>query len=318
VYDPFDYDLQSSCITIYKLKDGPINDINSTTIKLKNVDELYLPQFLQLPPDLPNGKSEEIWLLGAIEEEQIKNNTISPREWTSQFVNNSKLIFNSDFIPIPSFQNFPKVGYTQTLVNINNNPSMLILGGVTYSSKFKDQAITNCLFKYDYVTNSWSDLSNYTKGKLPPLAGHKSVLINDDELMVLAGFTPLDDKNYTQIGPTDNITDYNYIADIFKLNLTSLEWQNVTTDLNLDEDTYGSGAFFGSSINYKDGKLYIYGDLYNFNTAKFETTFGALDLNELEWKWIDLTNEVNIDYNLALNYHDSLIIGNQLMLIHGK
>jgi hypothetical protein len=319
VYEPYDVDLDWAGLTIYNLKDGLISDIETRLINLTNTNSAYTPQFLQLPETLPDKRSDELWMIGGISDQVLRNNTISKDNWSCEIVNDSELEFNDDFIPMPPFDNFPKSGFSQTIVNNNNNPELYIIGGLVYSKELNTTLITNYFFKYEFSTRRWSDLSETTKSILQPRALHRVVEVNNSLILIggIQNNKTLDAK-FEHTLPSNNETTTSDINTIYKFDLTYQKWTNVETKLNKDSNIYRNGTAVGSSFDVYKGKIISYTALANYEGEYFEPQIGILDYNTWEWEWHDVKTEVGTDNSLFLEYHNTLIINDQLILVHGN
>ncbi|KXN64684.1 hypothetical protein CONCODRAFT_14119 [Conidiobolus coronatus NRRL 28638] len=318
VYEPDDIELKWSGLTIYNLSDGPISDIQTQLVNFTNSNPVYTPQFLQLPQGLPNGRSNETWMIGGIVDDKLKDNNLIKENWTCEILNDNKLKFHDDFIPMPQFRNFPKSGFSQTIVNSNNGPELYIVGGLVYVKELDKELITNYFYKYEFNTGKWVDLSKATKSILQPRAYHK--VIEVDNSLLLFGGIQNDEaikENFEHTTPTDDNTDYGGITTIFKFDLKDQKWSTVNAKLNKDPNIYKTGQVSGSVFNIYNGKIISYISLYNYDRREFEPQIGILNYNTWEWEWHNVKNEAGTDNNLILSYYQTLIINDQLILIHG-
>ncbi|KXN65823.1 hypothetical protein CONCODRAFT_12487 [Conidiobolus coronatus NRRL 28638] len=304
-------------IIIYTLKDGPVSQINNTEVNITNVPTGYMPQFLNFAQDNQNVISKEIWLLEGYTPSSVTDNKLDESKWMAQFVNDKQLSFGSSFIKTPNYTYFPKGGFTQNIVNINNNPVMYIIGGYTFSNELKINILTSCVFKYDFNSNSWSDLSEGSKSILPPIAIHRSVQVNDT-LFIFNGYSPnLTDTKYPQTYSIDMPIKNNTINKTYKLDLLTEKWSVVNIKTNLDSATYGDGDMLGASYDYYNGNIISYGTLDNLNSEENDPYFGTLDLAKMEWHQNQINTDSGLDNSLILMFHRTLIIRDQLILFQG-
>ncbi|KXN64545.1 hypothetical protein CONCODRAFT_14322, partial [Conidiobolus coronatus NRRL 28638] len=318
VYEPYDIELKWSGLTIYNLKDGLISDIQTQLVNFTNSNPVYTPQFLQLPQGLPNGRSNETWMVGGISEAELKNNNLSKENWSCEILNDSELRFYDDFIPMPPFKNFPKSGFSQTIVNSNSGPELYIIGGLIYSKELDTQLITNYFYKYEFNTGKWTDLNKYTISILQPRAFHKVIEV-DNSLLLFGGIQNDEAINgsFQHTVPINNQTGHSNIATILKFDLSSQKWSTVSAKLNKDSNIYNTGKKTESVHDIYNGKIISYISLYNNVKNMYELQIGVLDYNTWEWKWHSVKNEAGTDNSLLLAYHNAIIINNQLILIHG-
>ncbi|KXN67058.1 hypothetical protein CONCODRAFT_10952, partial [Conidiobolus coronatus NRRL 28638] len=68
IYETLDEHVLGSGLYVYTLKDGPISDIKPNIINITNADLTYTPLFLNLPPGLPNERSDQLWMLSGLHE----------------------------------------------------------------------------------------------------------------------------------------------------------------------------------------------------------------------------------------------------------
>jgi hypothetical protein len=318
IYDPYNKNDYSTNLFIYTLKDSLISDIKPNIVNITNANYTYTPQFLNLPSGLPNGRSDQLWMMGGLREERISSNHINEESWTSQILNDKELKFDSSFISKPSYKNFPETGFSITIVNNNNNTVLYVIGGLLYSKELDNDLITNYQFKYDFNTGTWSDLSNRTKSILKPVAYHK-VIQADNSLILISGITSNYTKNgnFTNTVPPDGLTRL-AISDIYKFDLTTEVWSSVNAKLNLEEK-YEEGKALGLSLDIYKEKIISYMSIYNNESKKNDPKLATLDYKakDWEWTWLDVTTDTGLDNSLDLTDHHTLIINDQLILFHG-
>ncbi|KXN66263.1 hypothetical protein CONCODRAFT_11931 [Conidiobolus coronatus NRRL 28638] len=322
VYESIDYNVKESSVTIYDLKDGPISQIINTTYRIYNVPKAYTPKLLNLPQGLPDERSDQIWLLGGQNINESYNQSIYNTMWAGQFTESSNIKFDSNFIKKPNFDSFPIGGYSQDIVNINNKPVMYIIGGFISSPDKKTNILTSKVFKYEFNSNSWSDLSESSNSILPPISDHQTVVV-DNFLLVTNGLSPnITTKKYPQTAPYNSSTSIlNYYNKAYKFDLLSESWSPVSIRTNLDENLYSNGHYMshmhGASLKLYKGSLVAYTVLYNLKTNNHEPYLALLDYNNWEWHWTHVNTDTGIDNTLQLSFHQSIVINDQLLLIHG-
>ncbi|KXN64601.1 hypothetical protein CONCODRAFT_14234 [Conidiobolus coronatus NRRL 28638] len=242
--------------------------------------------------------------------------------WTGQFLNNSDIKFDGGFIKKPDFENFPKGGFSQDIVVINDKPVMYIIGGFIYSQEKKYNIITSSVFRYDFSSNSWSDLSESSNSILPPIADHQTVVV-DNFILVTNGLSPnLTTTKYPQTAPYNSSTSiFNYYDKAFKFDILSQKWSSITIKTNTDSSIYRRGHIMshmhGASLNLYKGSLVAYTLLFNLKTNIHDPHLGILNYYNWEWSWYRVNTDTGIDNNLQLAFHQSIIIKDQLLLIHG-
>ncbi|KXN65820.1 hypothetical protein CONCODRAFT_12484, partial [Conidiobolus coronatus NRRL 28638] len=283
---------------------------------ISKVDENYTPQFLHIPQDFPNERSDQIWMLGGRKEYYIKSNEFDSKHWSGQLVDDKELKFDSSFIKAPDFPNFPKGGYSQTIVNYNNTFTLYIIGGYIYSEKYKDQVMTNYVFSYDFNTNHWSDLSDDSKKVLPPIATHRAVFV-DNFILVGIGLSP----GYLDFSQTSKPKDYinsNAIEKLYKFDLKTKTWELKMPNINLDKEVFDVGFALGASLDLYKNKIISYGSFKNFQQEGEIIQLGTLDYStpQWDWKWDKVTNN-NQKNNLNVKYHQTVIFNNQMLIING-
>jgi hypothetical protein len=319
VYEPNDIELKWSGLTIYDLKDGPMSEIKPQLVNITNSNPIYTPQFLQFPDSLANWRSHEIWMTGGISVPKLEDNTISKENWSCEIINDSELKFHDDFIPMPPFENFPNSGFSQTIVNGDNGLELYIIGGLVYSKELDKELITNYFYKYEFNTGKWVDLNKATESILQPRAFHKVIKV-DNSLLLIGGIQNNKNlkKKFEHTVPVNDETDESDINIIFKFDLIEQKWSIVEAKLNKDPSVYKSVKATGAAYELYRGKIISYVILYNYVENKYEPQIGILDYNNWEWQWHDVKTEIGIGNSLLLSYYQTLIISNQLILIHGK
>jgi hypothetical protein len=301
-------------VNIYTLKDGPISQIKMNEVNITNAPAGYMPQFLNFAQDTQNSVSNEILLLEGYAQESVTNRKPDESKWMAQFVNDNQLNFGSSFIKTPNYTYFPKGGYTQNIVNVNNKTVMYIIGGYTFSNELKDVILTSYVFRYDFNSNSWSDLSESSKSILPPIAVHRSVQVNNS-LLIFNGYSSnITDRKYAQTYNSEDPTEDNSINKMYKFDLLTEKWTVINLKTNLDSATYGNGSMLGASYDYYNGNIVSYGAIDNLNTNDTDPYFGTLDLATLEWHWNHISTGSGLDNSLKLMFHKTLLIRDQLVL----
>jgi hypothetical protein len=319
VYEPYYKELGWSGLNIYNLVDGPISSIKPQLFNLTNVNPAYTPQFLQLPKTMPDNRSNRLYMIGGLAIGSLMDQDINKENMNGEIINDSEIKFNNDFIPMPPFKSFPKGGFSQTIVNNNNVHELYIIGGLIYSKEMNTELITNYFFKYEFNTGKWSDLSDLTKSILQPRAYHKVINV-DGSLLLIGGIQ--NNKTLTEkfehTVPVKDEADISDISTIFKFDLANQKWTTVETKLNKDASTYRNGTSEGSSFDLYNGKIISYTTLVNYEYKSSHPQIGVLDYKTWEWEWHNVKTEVGTDNNLILSFHQTIIINDQLILIHGK
>jgi hypothetical protein len=318
VFSPAQSGENASSIIIYQLKDGPTSEIQSTRVNITDVPSGYMPQILDLNTNLENGASNDIWMIEGYLYSKLNTTNSDKSKWMAEISDDKQLNFNSDFIKPPNFTYFPKGGYTQNFVNINNNPALYVIGGFTFLKDKGLRVLTSCVFKYDFNSNNWSDLSEDSKSILPPIAVHKTIKTNN-ALFVFNGITPnISDTSYPQTSEKILSSKINTINKTYRLDLLTGKWSEIPIKTNLDPEIYIENIMPDASFDYYKGKIISYGQMNSKNGINFDPKLGILDLNSYEWHWNQLKTESGLDNILKLNHHQTLIIRDQLILFPGN
>jgi hypothetical protein len=297
-----------SQIDIYNLKDGPISEITKTQVNITNAPLGYMPQFLNFTQDFQNGLYNKIWMLGGYIPDFVTDSKLDESKWMAQYVNDKQLNFGSGFIKTPNYTYFPKGGYSQNIINVNNNPVMYIIGGYIFSDQTNSTTLTSCVFKYDFNSNNWSDLSDGSKSILPPIAIHRTVKVNND-LFIINGFSPnVTDANYPQTYSSNDPIKDSPINKMYRFDLSTEKWTAITLKTNLDSSKYADNSMLGASYDYYNGSIISYGALRYSNSRDKEPHFGTLDLTTMEWRWDQINTDNGLDNNLKLMFHQTLIL----------
>jgi hypothetical protein len=324
IYEPIEFDKQNATVTVYNLKDGPISQLESKTITMKDTPKSDTPQFLNLPRVLESEISNQIWMIGGQNilykrEEDSMDDSV----WFGQFVNTPDIQYDTSFIEKPEFEHFPVGGFSQDIVYINNNPTLYIIGGFYYSPDKETKILTSGVFTYDFSSNNWHDLSESASSILPPIADHKSVVV-DNFILVTGGLSSsFTNTQYPRNSVYNNTSAViNYFDKAYKYDLLSQKWSQVTIKTNLNESLYKSGNTMshmqGASLNLYKGSLVTYTLLFNLNTESFDPRLGVLDYNNWEWNWYEVKTESGGENNLKLGFCQAHVIKDQLILVHGK
>ncbi|KXN65822.1 hypothetical protein CONCODRAFT_12486 [Conidiobolus coronatus NRRL 28638] len=317
VFSPAQLGAGSASMVIYPLKDGPVSEIQYTEVNITNAPSGYMPQLLNLNGDLENSVSNQVWMIESYLSSTVATTKFDNSKWMAQFVSDKQLNFGSGFIKPPNYTYFPKGGYTQNFVNINNTPTLYIIGGFTFLKEIDLRVLTSCVFKYDFISNSWSDLSEYSKSILPPIAIHKTVQ-TDNALFVFSGIIPnTSDTNYPQTSEKILGNKVSTINKTYKLDLLTGKWTAIPIKTNLDSATYGNGDMLGASYDYYNGNIISYGQIDSKNSIDLDPRFGTLDLTSYEWRWSQVKTESGLDNTLRLSFHQTLVIRDQLILFLG-
>lgn len=305
-------------LSVYNLKDGPVSQIRSTIVNITNAPDGYMPQFLNFGQSFQNELSNDIWMMGGYYVSYVTDNKLDGSKWIAKVLNDKELSFGSNSIKSPNYTNFPKGGFSQNIVNINNSPAMYVIGGYTYSNNSNSVIMTNCVFKYDFNSNSWSDLSESSKSILPPIATHNAVQVNNTLLIINGASPEAKNTNYPQTYSIDKPIKLNPINKIYKLDLSTEKWDVIHIKTNLESSQYGDGNMPGASYNSYNNTIITYGIVNNINSDLGDPHFGTLDLISFEWRWNQIKADSGLDNSLSLSFHQSLIIRDQLLLFKGK
>jgi hypothetical protein len=312
VYETISSKGNGSSITIYNLEDGPISEIKSKEV-IFYPGPKFTPQFL----NMPNGTDDDLWLIGGQGEHNISSNIFYREKFTGQLIKDNEFKFNPALLSPPDFKHFPKGGFSHAVVNIDNNPILYVIGGYIYDTDKKLLQITNYFFKYDFKDRKWSDISHLTKSILPPIANHQNIIINNEYLLLANGLSHNTDR-LTQLAPADNNTAPNFVEKVYKFDLKEKKWSEISTKPNLDKEEYDGGDIYGAPLDYYNGKILSYAALHNVKLNQSDPRIALLDLKTWEWEWISLKSDTGVDNSLVLIYHQTLLVNDQLVLIHGK
>ncbi|KXN65930.1 hypothetical protein CONCODRAFT_12354 [Conidiobolus coronatus NRRL 28638] len=318
VFSPATSDREIAKINIYTLKDGPISQINNTVINITNTPSGYTPRFMNFTINYLDGLSSSIWMLESFVASEVKDNKLDDYRWTAHLVNDKMFNFDSNFIKLPSYTNFPKGGFSNIIVNVNSDPVMYIVGGYTFSSELNSRILTSCVFKYDFIMSSWSDLSEGSKSILPPIANHRSLLVNN-ALHILNGVSPnVTDTNYPQTYDSKKSIKLNAINKMYRFDLMTEKWTAIPIKTNLDAYIYGDGIMYGASYDQYNGNIISYGFVQSIHkNDSSEPKLGTLDLTNMEWRWNQIKTETGLDNTLSLSYHKTLVVKDQLLIFNG-
>jgi hypothetical protein len=305
-------------MVIYTLKDGPVSEIQKTELNITYAPSGYMPQLLNLNGNLENGVSNEVWMIESYLSSIVGANKFNNSKWMAQFVDDKQLNFGSGFIKLPNFTYFPKGGYSQNYVNINNNPALYIIGGFTISKEINSRVLTSCVFKYDFISKSWSDLSDGSKSILPPIAVHRAVQVNNALYIFNGVVANTSDTNYPQTSAKILTNKINTINMTYKLDLLTGKWTRISIKTNLDPTIYDEGNMFGASYDHYNGNIVSYGSIFSNDPGTDGPRFGTLDLSSYEWHWNQIKTESGLDNTLGINFHQTLVLKDQLILYLGN
>jgi hypothetical protein len=318
VFSPSQLGASTTSVIIYQLKNGPVTKIRSSQVNITGAPSGYMPQILDLNGGLENGAANEVWMVEGYSYSALDNTKFDNSKWMAKFVDDKQLNFSSGFIKPPNFTYFPKGGYTQNFVNINNNPALYIIGGFTFLKDKGLRVLTSCVFKYDFNSNNWSDLSEDSKSILPPIATHIAVKTNN-ALLIFNGISPdISDTNYPQTSEKIFGIKNNAINMTYKFDLLTGKWTAMPIKTNLDPEIYWEGHIIGASFDYYNGNIISYGDMSSKNGTDSDPKFGILDLASYEWRWSQIKTDSGLDNTLRLIHHQTLIIRDQLILFPGN
>jgi hypothetical protein len=305
-------------IVIYTLKDGPVSEIQKTEMNITYAPSGYMPQLLDLSENLNNEVSNEVWMIESYLSSTVTANKFDGSKWMAQFADDKQLNFGSGFIKLPNFTYFPKGGYSQNFVNINNSPALYIIGGFTISKEVNFRVLTSCVFKYDFISKSWSDLSEGSKSILPPIAIHKTVQVNNALYIFNGVVANTSDTNYPQTSAKILTNRINTINKTYKLDLLTGKWTAISIKTNLDPTVYDEGNMLGASYDHYNGNIVSYGSIFTNDPSIDGPRFGTLDLTSYEWSWNQIKTESGLDNTLDINFHQTLVLKDQLILYLGN
>ncbi|KXN64907.1 hypothetical protein CONCODRAFT_80899 [Conidiobolus coronatus NRRL 28638] len=302
---------------VYTLKDGPVSEIDKTIVNITDAPSGYMPQLLDLKGNLENGVSNEVWMIESYLSSTVATKKFDNSKWMAQFIDDKQLNFGSSFIKPPNFTYFPKGGYSQNFVNINNDPALYVIGGFTFLKDINLRVLTSCVFKYEFNSKKWIDLSEESKSILPPIAIHRAVHV-DNALYIFNGvIANTSDTNYPQTSAKLLTNKINTINKTYKYDLLTRKWTAISIKTNLDPAVYEEGNMFGASYDYYDGSIISYGSVFSNNEIDNGPRLGTLDLTSYEWRWDQIKTESGLDNTLNINFHQTLVLQDQLVLFLG-
>jgi hypothetical protein len=326
IYDPKDPSLNSApSLTTYTIKDGSVQILQNTTIRLAAINNSEYLQFLPLPEGYngaDKGSNSDLWLTNSVSLDSLQagNSGVGDSSWTYKLSQPSTLSpFNNSPIPTPNFTNFPLGGYTQTLITTSSGPKLLILGGFLQTSN--GTIITNYLFQFDFGTNKWEDLSNLTNNIVPPITNHKALQYGDS-LVVMFGKSPTLSSAATNFSPTIGYLKANKTNDakiMYRFNLITQAWQAVKINDNLNPNLYQRGSSMGQSIATYNNALIMFTNMLNFNNNLWESYLGVFNNDFVKWEWYNIQNDGNYTgFRLDVFYADGMVIGDSLIIVNGN
>jgi hypothetical protein len=325
VYDTLRNDTKSARITKYELKEGLIKDLKKEYFNLDGGGLYNSPQFFAINDKFknkfPNGDSA--WMFTCDNGPYKSDSGVDyPGAQLKYVDNNKKQVVKADKIRELISGNMTQSGYSVNGVTKSDSFAVFIFGGITKHPNYKDLVVTNTFHKYYLKDNEWKDISS-SSIKERPSAFHKAVSIDDKYLFLLGGVSAASNKANTPMIENNQPMNFNSFDNIRRYNITKGKWDTIKTSNSGNLSVDLKLGRYGFSATYSQGKIYVFGGMVSENSSisgkeTISPHLGILDTNTLVWEWFHPTDQNGKPVNHGVSFHDSMVINDQLLLIHGK
>jgi hypothetical protein len=217
----------------------------------------------------------------------------------------------SDFIKFPTHENFPLIGYTLNSISNEFGTALYITGGMLYSKNDETYTANNSLYRYNFMSKGWVDMTYTIGAKLNPLAEHKSAVIDSRYLVILGGRSQIGFPKFG-FNPLYNLT----IFDTFTNN-----WEIVRISASVFDTHITTLKFIDFSVVAYNDKIIVFGGIAGENQSKFyqpSRHLGIFDFKSKIWNWSPILNEDGSSYKPAKESRNILVFKDQFIVCTGK
>ncbi|KXN67330.1 hypothetical protein CONCODRAFT_19696 [Conidiobolus coronatus NRRL 28638] len=310
-------------VTAYELKDGLIKDIfsNGNSHSLTKLGRGFELKFFDIPDTLQEYRNK-LWLKAdQIEYEPEIDNAKSN---FMGYINLSDMTFypDSNFVKFPTKENFPLFGYTMNTISNEQGSFLYTTGGVIYSKSKNAYISSNSIFKYNFNTREWKDLSSDVKGKLKPVYSHSNVVMDSRYLLLIGGKVAKDQTKDSTLSIKENdLFKVNSIYNLTKFDTVTNNLESITVKSSMFDSSVPSLQLTDFSANFYNRKVYALGGMAISNekqTPERNSKIGTLGFNDNQWSWSPINDEAGNIYNSPVEAKSSMLFNDQIILTSGK
>jgi hypothetical protein len=310
-------------IRIFEIKEGTTSDIFSSgkALSFGSYDEYFVLDHLDIPDSLQEGKNK-LWLrfvYGGYPYDLTANASMN---WVGYIdLDDMTLKNDSSFIQFPTYQNFPKKQYTANTITNKFGSALYITGGEIYSKKYSDFTATNSFYKYNFTSKEWVDMTYTSAGKLRPLYGHNSVVIDNRYLVLLGGERQVYNSTFGLNGRNRPEYEHNPLYNLTIFDTFTNRWDNINVGADILDTSISKLKFELFIATVYEDKIVVLGgtsretisNRYNFNNH-----IGILDFKSKIWSWFPILKEDGSNYATKTNGGSIQVVNDQLIICSSK
>ncbi|KXN67914.1 hypothetical protein CONCODRAFT_79969 [Conidiobolus coronatus NRRL 28638] len=272
---------------VYELKVDPT--ICNVTIvggyELANIPDGFDLKFIEVP-NISQEMHNKLWVRAELTEDIKQYGNTSYINWVGYInLDDMSLKADSSFIKFPTHDKFPVNKYTINTITNEFGSVLYITGGMLYSKKDNTYAYSNSFFKYNFTTREWVDMTYLAYGKLKPLAGHSSVVIDNRYIVILGGYSKKMIYEFER-------PDYNSLYNLVVFDTFINNWENISIKPNIFDTSIVTMEFDGFSAIVSANKIVVLGGIAGNELNKLDVNpyLGILDYNSKTWAWKEIRN----------------------------
>jgi hypothetical protein len=310
-------------VKVYELKEGSIEYIfgSGTSHSLTKLGRGFELKFFDVPSTIQEYHNK-LWLKSVQTDygTEIDNSNSN----FMGYINLSDMTFNADtsFVKFPTTENFPLFGYTMNTITNEHGSALYTTGGVIYLKSKNEYMSSNSVFKYNFNTKEWKDLSPDVKGKLNPLYSHTNVVMDNRYLLLIGGKVAKDHTKDSSL----NIKE----KDLFKVNSVYNLTKFDTITNNLESIAVNSDLFNSSVLSlqltdfsaiFYNNQVYALGGQVigsQKQIIEYSSKLGTLSFRENRWSWSPISDDAGNNYNSPIEAESSILFNDQIILTSGK
>jgi hypothetical protein len=310
-------------LSIYNLKSGRMKDIckDKKNINMTIPISKHALKFTDAPVNLQDYHNK-LWLKA--DQTDYGPEIDNSNSKFMGYINISDMSFIDDTstVKFPETEKFPKFGYTMNKVEGKCGSALYASGGVVYSKSLDAYISSNSFFKYNYTTDEWVDMTSKYNGKLDPIYGHKSVVMDSRYIVLFGGKIAKDPSKNSILNINDNsLFKVSSIYNLVKFDTVTNYWESTVLNTSMFDSSIASLQLTDFSINFYKNKVYTLGGLATSNdrnTTDHNTKLGILDYSRNQWSWSPVFDKNGNVYGSYIEAKYSIIYNHQIILISGK
>ncbi|KXN66101.1 hypothetical protein CONCODRAFT_12117 [Conidiobolus coronatus NRRL 28638] len=156
-------------------------------------------------------------------------------------------------------------------------------------------------------------------GKLKPVIGHSSAIVDNRYLAILGGYTNVDDNESERSSGYESLYKYYSLYNLTVFDTFTNDWENINIEPDI-MDTSKVNIQFKEFLSTADkNKVYILAKTAgedNTNAVDRILYLGILDYSSKTWNWSPIYDEDGGKYNSSISANDLVVYKDQIIIIN--